>query len=98
MANAVVAALAGSRCRKCAVAVFPASGERCRLCGGKADDVDLGTDGVVETWTQAGGALLAEVRLDSGVLVLGRIAAASVAVGDRVRVAGGTSGVTFQVT
>jgi len=85
----------GSRCRECEVTVFPAGGARCRCCGGVAETVDIGAGGVVETWTHTGEALLAEVRLDSRVLVFGRVAAPRVAVGHRVEIDARVAEVTF---
>ena len=91
------APLRASRCSVCEVSVFPPSPLGCRLCGGSTTSVELPRSGAIETWTRpAGGDQVAEVRLDSGMLVLGRIRGAAVEVGDRVVFAGAEDGVTFE--
>ncbi|HZU72262.1 MAG TPA: hypothetical protein VE990_05770 [Acidimicrobiales bacterium] len=78
------ASLAGVRCRRCVASFFPAVG-RCPRCGGTGvETVDLGGEGVVEAVTRIGDEGVAEVRLDSGVLVMGAVDAELV-IGARVR-------------
>jgi uncharacterized OB-fold protein len=75
----------GMRCGSCQVTSFPAR-DRCSSCG--ADDVTpaaLSAAGTVAARTTVGELQIGEVRLDDGVLVLGRIDAdGPVAVGTRV--------------
>ena len=85
-----------SRCTECEVTVFPASPTPCRCCGGEVVTVELPDSGTVETWTSNGAALIAEVRLTSGVLVLGSVREERIAVGDQVRLDGSSEEVAFR--
>jgi uncharacterized OB-fold protein len=76
----------GVVCRSCLVTSYPARG-RCPVCGGgEVSVVALAPAGTVAARTTVGPLQIGEVRLDDGVLVLGRLDAdAPVAVGARVR-------------
>ncbi len=90
--------LVGTRCSACGATYFPTS-PYCRGCG--SDDVaerSLAATGVVQTWTRVGEVAVADVRLDDGVLVFGRVEpAGKIEVAARVRFAPAEEIVRFEL-
>lgn len=90
--------LMGTQCSPCGATYFPTS-PCCRGCG--SDDVaerPLAATGAIQTWTRVGEVAVADVRLDDGVLVFGRIEPASmVEVAARVRFAPDQEIVRFEL-
>ena len=77
-------ALCGYRCTDCLLTIFPGT-DPCAACGGRATQVPLSSTGMTESFTTTvTGTTIAEVRLDDGVLVLGRLEAPEPAVGLQV--------------
>ncbi len=90
--------LLATRCKQCQATFFPSS-PFCRACGG--DDVEahgLAAGGVIETYTRVNDVAVADVRLDDGVLVFGRVEPTDLAdIGVRVTFAPQDEIVRFEI-
>ncbi len=87
--------LAGIECHACGIRSFPA-GALCRVCASNdTAPVDLGSRGTVETWSGDDRTTVIEVRLASGVLVMGRLLGGEPRIGQEVRSIETNAGVGF---